>query len=158
MKIAIAADSHGRIESLKKQLIKAQPQQLIFAGDLLGDARRLAFHLNLPFSAVLGNCDGKSSGEREITFELGGKRFYLTHGHQYRVKSSLQALFYRGQEIGADVVIFGHTHIPCCEEINGLWMLNPGSAARPRQGKLASYILLELSESSFCPQIIYFEA
>lgn len=156
MNIAVAADTHGRIEGLKKQLIKDKPEHLFFAGDFLSDSRRLTHHLGINSDAVLGNCDGKSTGEWEKVVELAGKRFYIVHGHQFGVKSSLNTLFYRGQELGVDAVVFGHTHVVCCEQVAGMWMLNPGSASRPRRGKLASYIMLHIEGPALEPQVHFF--
>ena len=156
MTIAIASDTHGRIEGLKRELLKANPKRLLFAGDFLSDSRRLGFYLGIDVDAVPGNCDRGCSGEWEQLLDIEGKRFFLVHGHQYGVKRSLNTLFYRGQELQAHAVIFGHTHIPCCEEINGMWMLNPGSASRPRKGKLASYILLACDASDLKPELKYF--
>lgn len=157
MKIAVASDTHGRIEGLKKQLTTEKPDHLFFAGDFFSDSRRLAQHLKIGSDAVLGNCDGRSAaGEWEKVVELGGKRFYIVHGHQFGVKSSLNTLFYRGQELAVDVVIFGHTHIACCEQVAGMWMLNPGSASRPRRGKMASYIMLHIEGLAMEPKPQYF--
>jgi phosphoesterase, MJ0936 family len=156
MKIAVAADTHGRIEALKKQLIKDKPEHLFFAGDFLNDSRRLAHHLGIKSDAVLGNCDGRTAGDGEKVIELAGKRFYIVHGHQFGVKGSLNPLFYRGQELGVDAVIFGHTHVACCEQVAGMWMLNPGSASRPRRGKMASYIMLHIEGPDMEPSLQYF--
>ncbi|MEN6388917.1 MAG: metallophosphoesterase [Syntrophomonas sp.] len=156
MKIAVAADTHGRIEGLKKQLIIEKPDHLFFAGDFLSDSRRLAKHLDIATDAVLGNCDGQTAGEWEKVIELAGKRFYIVHGHQFGVKGSLNTLFYRGQELGADAVIFGHTHVACCEQVAGMWMLNPGSASRPRKGKMASYIMLQIEGPNMDPRLQFF--
>ncbi len=156
MNIAIASDTHGRIEGLKRELLKVDFTRLLFAGDFLSDSRRLGFHLGVDVDAVLGNCDSTSSGEWEKTLEIAGRRYFLVHGHQYGVKRSLNTIFYRGQEMQADAVVFGHTHVPCCEEIGGMWMLNPGSASRPRRGKLASYILIHCDSDEFKPELRYF--
>ena len=37
----------------------------------------------------------------------------------------------RGKEVGADIVLFGHTHEPFKEEKNGIILMNPGSIAKP---------------------------
>lgn len=156
MRIAIVADTHGRIDAIQEQLEKEEPQMLFFAGDYLSDARRLSQHLGIGVEAVLGNCDRSSSGEWERQILVEGHRFYLVHGHQYRVKSSLNTIFYRGQELGVEAIVFGHTHIPCCQQVGGTWLLNPGSAARPRIGKLPSYILLQVDENTIHPELKYF--
>ena len=41
--------------------------------------------------------------------------------------------------------MFGHTHKPYLEELQGITMLNPGSLSYPRQdGRRPSYIQMEL--------------
>lgn len=156
MVVAAASDTHGRIDGLKRELLKVKPERLLFGGDFLSDSQRLADCLGIEVYAVPGNCDRSSGEESERVLEIEGKRFFLAHGHQYGVKRGLNTIFYRGQELQADAVVFGHTHIPCCEKISGMWMLNPGSASRPRQGKLASYILIHFEEGRFTPRLKYF--
>ncbi|HWP96109.1 MAG TPA: metallophosphoesterase [Syntrophomonadaceae bacterium] len=156
MRIAIVADTHGRIDGIQKQLKKEKPELIFFAGDYLSDARRLSHHLGIGAEAVLGNCDRLSSGEWERQVIVAGCRFYIVHGHQYGVKSSLNTIYYRGQELEADAVVFGHTHIPCCQQVERMWLLNPGSAARPRIGKQPSYILLQVDENTIHPELKYF--
>lgn len=153
--IAIVADTHGRIDAIKNQLSKDKPQKIFFAGDFLSDARRLSAHLGIGVEAVLGNCDGSGSGDWERIVTIAGRRFYIVHGHQYRVKFSLNSIFYRGLELAVDAVVFGHTHVPCCRRVDNLWLLNPGSAARPRDGKKPSYIRLQMDETRFIPELKY---
>ncbi len=155
MRIAVVGDTHGKIEKIKKELEKLKPEYLIFTGDYFADAKRLAHHLELNYSGVTGNCDPRSSIPQEQVLELAGKRFYIVHGHQYGVKRSLNSLYFRGQELGADVVIFGHTHVPCCEKVGDMWLINPGSPSLPRLGKEGSYIFMGISNNSLIPQIIY---
>ncbi|MDD3268000.1 MAG: metallophosphoesterase [Syntrophomonadaceae bacterium] len=155
MRIAVVGDTHAKIEKIKKELERLKPEYLLFTGDHLADAKRLAHHLALDYSGVSGNCDPGSSTSQEQVLELLGKRFYLVHGHQYGVKRSLNSLYYRAQELAADAVVFGHTHIPCCEKLNDMWLLNPGSPSLPRLGKKGSYILIEIDNNLFIPQIIY---
>jgi hypothetical protein len=51
----------------------------------------------------------------------------LVHGHGVPDPVELPGLF-----PDADVVVHGHTHLPRCERIGGLWLVNPGSAG-PRR-------------------------
>ena len=32
----------------------------------------------------------------------------MCHGHKYGVKYGYNSIYYRGKEIGADIVLFGH--------------------------------------------------
>jgi putative phosphoesterase len=128
---------------------------LFFTGDYYKDGAQIARFLKVPFfCGVPGNCDSSSRRKTEQIKQLEGVKFYLVHGHQYRVKTSLNALFLRGQEVGAEVVLFGHTHIPFCEKIEGMWMINPGSPSLPRSAAGGSFILAELNNSVFNPQLI----
>ena len=44
-----------------------------------------------------------------------------------------------------DGVMFGHTHKPVLEVVDGILAINPGSLSYPRQdGKQASYLIIEM--------------
>ena len=51
----------------------------------------------------------------------------LTHGHLYGVKSDLTRVVYAARERNADLLLYGHTHIPVTDYEDGLYILNPGS-------------------------------
>ncbi len=133
MRVGVLSDSHGdvgRVEQAVKTM--GAVELVIHAGDFYRDALYLAAEFGLEVRAVVGNCDRYVPGPREELLEIGGSRIYLTHGHLYGVKQGLLRLDYRAREIGADIVIFGHTHVPLNEEIGGIHYLNPGSVAWPR--------------------------
>ena len=70
----------------------------------------------------------------------------LCHGDRYQVKNTLTPLRLRGEEMGADIVCFGHTHQPLYEEGTPI-LLNPGSAAKPRlPDQSPSWGLLEITD------------
>ena len=154
MRIAIAGDSHGRIEMAARSIQKAEPDYLFFTGDYYSDGKKLARWMNIDWFGVMGNCDYGRIGKQEQQVTLAGRTFYLIHGHQYGVKRNLNSLFYRGQELGVDLVLFGHTHLPLCENIKGMWLINPGSTSLPRLGGNGSYALIDLDESHITPRII----
>lgn len=82
----------------------------------------------LPVKAVRGNCDLYSHDDMEALLTLEGKRFFITHGHRYQVKMMGTGLIVAAAvSAGADVAIFGHTHIPLCETSSGILVINPGS-------------------------------
>ena len=51
-----------------------------------------------------------------------------------------------GEEKQADVVIFGHIHVPVCVEEDGILLVNPGSPSRPRNG-VPSFGILTLEKA-----------
>ena len=54
------------------------------------------------------------------------------------------------QEAGADVVLFGHTHVPYCSCEGGRWFLNPGSCGQSAQ---PTYGIIELTDGALACRI-----
>jgi len=42
-----------------------------------------------------------------------------------------------------DVLLYGHTHVPCCRRRGDITCVNPGSVSIPKQGSPHSYATLE---------------
>ena len=78
---------------------------------------------------------------------IDGNHVLLTHGHYYYVSMGEERIRKEAKGRGADVVMYGHTHMPSITEENNLIMLNPGSIAYPRQqGRHPSYIVMDTDE------------
>lgn len=131
MRILILSDSHGNIDNMVLAAERTQPDQLIHLGDLVRDGDELSRRFpSIPLAQVCGNCDCydlNANAPSELLPEFEGHLFFLTHGHNYHVKSSLLSLEYAALEKGAKVCLFGHTHRPFLSTQNGLTLLNPGS-------------------------------
>lgn len=156
-RIAVLGDTHNNIDHLAAMLKRQEVEYFLFTGDYYDDAIRLAREARIGFTGVLGNCDlinGKTGASLEEYIDIGGKKVYLLHGHQYRVKEGLNALYYRALEVEADVVIFGHTHVPFCERIGDILFLNPGSPAKPRQRLKGTYMLIDTGKDYFDIKLI----
>lgn len=147
MKIAIVSDTHGQWQNVRQALASEEGlDYLFFLGDLADDGQALAKALQLPAYIVRGNCDSFFAETDELEVTLGGVHFLLCHGDKYHVKQNLTTLLWRGKEVGADIVCFGHTHMPIYEE-GELVLINPGSASQPRLFDQApSWGLLELAD------------
>ncbi len=147
MNILVFSDSHGnsdRIEEVVRRQI-TPPDAIFFLGDGLRDLAWCDLGGSLLYS-VRGNCDLYSIDDTkdEILTELGGIRIFAAHGHKYSVKSGHYAMVARAASLGADIMLFGHTHEPmCCTYNEGdtvldtkltkkLCVMNPGSIG---QGK-----------------------
>ena len=146
MRIGVFSDSHGDISAAKRFFESLAPLDCLFhLGDYATDGEKLAKLFSCPAYAVRGNCDYRSDKPLEQIVALGGKRFLLLHGHQYYY---MDALFYRGEEVHADMVLYGHTHMPDLSADGPRLLLNPGSLSRPRGGSVEScaVILLEGNE------------
>ena len=100
------------------------------------------------YKVVKGNCDFMGDFEEELLLPLdGGGKLFLTHGHLHGIKQSLLQVYYRAEELGADIVCFGHSHIPGSERLRGKLFINPGSVHLPRVRKERSYAILTLDGS-----------
>ena len=131
MKILVFSDSHRSLSGMYDAIDRHQPQQVIHLGDLMGDAETVSEHYpQIPFCLVPGNCDGwviSTPVKKQIT--LAGKSILLSHGHRWGVKSGYDAAIADARAVGADILLFGHTHVPLCQQLeDGLWMMNPGPA------------------------------
>lgn len=151
MKIAILGDSHNHLEMLD-QLHRENRLQgvelILHTGDMCNDGGYLEDLTGIKVIGVKGNCDPVyNSCEEEVVLTLEGYKIFLTHGHQYGVQGSNDRLFYRGKEIGADIVIFGHSHIPLTIEEENMILLNPGSIGFPRGLSRKSYAVISLEQN-----------
>lgn len=136
MKLIVFSDSHGQSFGMR-QAAKLHPNADCFLH--LGDGNRefesLCAELNLPHAAVRGNCDlfGLSSDlPMKQCLDFGGCRVFLCHGHEYAVKYTDTDLIRAGVQCSADLIMFGHTHIPCEKYLadegdHGIYLFNPGS-------------------------------
>lgn len=130
MKILVISDTHGYLGDAVEAIENEKCDFCIHLGDMVADCEEL--ELIFPrqkFIFVKGNNDyftKSSSFPDERTFELGGKRFFVCHGHKFHVKSDLSLLKKKAAETGAHIILFGHTHRAHLET-EPVLVMNPGS-------------------------------
>ncbi len=141
MKILILSDTHGRTDSAEKLIKTLNPDFTIHLGDMADDCRYLETKFPTKvIASVRGNNDYFDKVyPLERIFTIGGKRFFACHGHKYNVKSSLLPLKLKAQEVGAEIVLFGHTHVPFVDISPDMIILNPGT--------VGTYGIIEINES-----------
>ena len=156
MKIGIVSDTHGSIDKAIDALKKIEDLELIIhLGDHADDTKKIKEIMNLDVVYVRGNCDYKDTDvELEKMIEIYGKKIFITHGHNYDVKSGVSKLFYRGKELNADIILFGHSHMSTKVEHEDILILNPGSPQEPRSGSKGSIGLIEISEKELKSETI----
>lgn len=149
-RILIVSDTHGRDASLCELMDKMRPfDVLIHLGDGEGSEDMLMDYAGplVQCHFVQGNNDFFSRLDKDKEIMLGGKRWLLTHGHNYGVSLDIQMLAREARARGCHFALFGHTHRPCFKELEGVVCINPGSLSFPRQAdRRRSYILAELDE------------
>lgn len=167
MKWMIASDIHGSAvycEQLLQRFEQERADRLLLLGDLLyhgprnelpdGYApKRVIALLNERKERLLcirGNCDAEVD-QMVLQFPiladyavlpLGSRLVYASHGHRFHPQQ-LPPL------VEGDIFLYGHTHIPDCEWVNGILCLNPGSVSIPKAGSERSYLTLEAGQFAF---------
>jgi len=145
MRILIISDSHETKNPITKA-IENEPTAniLIFLGDgEKGFLEVAAVYPEKKFYYVQGNCDFDSNLKNDEVIEIENKKILITHGHKYDVKNGLSKLLKEAKIKNADIVLYGHTHIPSANKTNGLYMMNPGSVSNPNEG-LPTYGVIDI--------------
>ena len=161
MKLMIASDIHGSARWCERMLAawrREAPDRLVLLGDLLYhgprndlpegyDPKAVISMLNAiapHLLCVRGNCEAEVD-QMVLSFPVmadycallvEGQAVYATHGHVYNEDNPppLQP---------GDVLLCGHTHVPCCHRHEGFTYVNPGSVSIPKQNTPHSYATLE---------------
>ena len=145
MKILVFSDTHGYLERAEKvlQRIGDRMDMVFHLGDHDEDARELqrAFP-RLPFHVVRGNNDFFLDTPSKKLVRAEGKTLLLTHGHKQRVHWNPDTIGYWAEEQGADIVLFGHTHMPLWDDRGRVALFNPGSLSLPRGGGMPTFGIL----------------
>lgn len=157
MKLFFMSDIHGSLKYAKlgvEAFIEEKADYMIILGDALYHGPRnplpedynpkeVANLLNKyaeKIIAVRGNCDAEVD-QMLLNYPcmmdynvilIDNRRIFVTHGHIYN-ESNLPNVS------KGDIIIYGHTHIPVAKIKNGIFILNPGSIAYPKENNPHSY-------------------
>ncbi len=147
-KILVVSDTHRRDENFYRVLeIEKDFNLVIHCGDVEGSETQMQQLSPAIMRIVKGNNDFFGNLPDEIDFEMGGHKFFVTHGHRYLVNMGSSEIRREALARGADVVIYGHTHKPVAAEVDGIYVFNPGSLSYPRQeGRKPSYLVLTIED------------
>lgn len=167
MKWMIASDIHGSAKWCER-MIEAwraeRPERLLLLGDLLYHGprndlpedyapKRVIAMLNdmaPELLCVRGNCEAEVD-QMVLSFPvmadyaaawLDGRLLYLTHGHTFGEHNPPPLK-------PGDLLLCGHTHIPCIRRHEGYTYVNPGSVSIPKNDTPHSYCVLEGGEMAW---------
>jgi uncharacterized protein len=136
-RLAIVGDTHLPRGSrrLPEECVKrlAAADLIIHTGDhcSLGSLEELRA-LGPPVEAVYGNADDaqlRATLPQKHVVSIAGVRIGVTHvpGPERGRETRLLGMF-----PDCAVIVYGHTHIPQVQRIEGVWILNPGSPTERR--------------------------
>ncbi|MDD4699726.1 MAG: YfcE family phosphodiesterase [Oscillospiraceae bacterium] len=149
MRILVMSDSHGR-KSVIEKIIEKQPlaEHIIFLGDGVQEMEEVSYlYPDKQFHLVSGNCDFYSNYKSTDTLTVCGVKIMFTHGHNYKVKYSTDELENQARSVGAQIALYGHTHVHNIEYKDGLYIVNPGTVA-------SSYAVIDITTKDIVPIII----
>jgi putative phosphoesterase len=160
-RIGIIGDTHGFVHPGVAGAFRGV-ERIIHAGDV-GDIKVLhALELIAPVTGVRGNYDSSPELASRLLpdpsgITLAGLPALLTHRMftmGWNEHKELIAGMIAQSPAPPALVIFGHTHTSVCEELQGIWFVNPGYAGPdPLEGP-DSVALLEVEDGRISAEII----
>jgi len=153
MKILVISDTHGNHLTPVEILEETGADMLIHLGDEINDALMIESIAAIPVIKVPGNCDHRSTEPRDLLQTIADRKFLITHGDLYKVKNGLHRLVEKAIELKASVVLFGHTHNPLIQKLDGVLLINPGTLMTGSDSK--SYAILTVTPFKVTAEIIY---
>lgn len=147
------SDTHNDTNSIS-HAIEQQPtaNTILHLGDFHTDVEVPSYlYDKKEFIQVSGNCDSNSSVPITRELDVLGKKIFMTHGHMYSVKESLNFFLTDAKNRRCNIALYGHTHVPMNTYQSGIYVMNPGSL----KGKNATYGIIDIFEDgSINTQII----
>ena len=145
MKVLIVSDTHRKNDNYFNVLNMHRPDFVVHCGDSEGSEYALTQAADCPVKIILGNNDFFSELPRELEFNIGQYKVWVTHGHNYYVSMGNENIKREAIARGVDIVMYGHTHKPVVDIDDEVIAINPGSLSYPRQdGHKPSYIIMEI--------------
>ena len=146
-KILVVSDNHGNMNVLEDLVYIYEEEVDVFLH--CGDSEALPTDsIWKTFQTVQGNMDVHGAFPDSYSLSFDGKEIFMTHGHKYQVKSTIDILSETAKDKQADLVLFGHSHVPYCEEKEGRVFINPGSISLPKgPNPEKNYVIIESTDS-----------
>ncbi len=155
MRIVVISDSHGQ-GGVVDRIIRRETdaEVIIFLGDVTGDIEDFTYeYTDKKFYIVSGNCDIFPEFPYTTVAQVAKTKIFITHGHTLGVKYGTATLTSAARQSGCNIALYGHTHIPNIQYDDGLYIVNPGSCSRSRDGR-NSYAVIDIRENGILPAII----
>jgi putative phosphoesterase len=144
VRLGIISDTHGRLPNEVFEVFE-QVDHILHGGDIGTVDLLVELEALAPVTAVYGNTDGLDIKERcdqVAKLELDGLYITVTHGDQFGMPN---AIVLRENFPEADIIVYGHTHLPLLELVDKtVTVMNPGSAGHPTDGRSPSVGIMEL--------------
>lgn len=146
----VLADTHlrpGRARTLPVEVTDelGRCDVILHAGDVVTHHLLDELAQHAPVHAVLGNNDTELRGVLPESLDLHIDGVRITVVHETGATKGRGARM-RRRYPDAQVVVFGHSHMPLVEWHDGLLLFNPGSAVDRRREPVPTFGVLELDD------------
>jgi hypothetical protein len=150
MKIGVISDTHDYLDP-KVPALFSGVDHILHAGDIGLPWLILQLENIAPVTAIVGNTDvGLGNFKETEVVQLDGRKFLMHHIVDPR--SPVPAIQRRIVRENPDVIIFGHTHKPFCENVGRALYFNPGYAGKTRFGLPRTIAILHCDEKGIRPE------
>ncbi len=152
VRIGVISDTHNFFDPKIPGFFEGV-DHILHGGDIGNPSIILQLEAIAPVTAVLGNTDDSAIRFRETeVVEIDGRKFLVHHIVNPRALAEpLQERIGREQP---EVVIFGHTHKPFRETLDGILYFNPGYAGQSRFGMERSVAILRCDSKGIEPRYL----
>jgi uncharacterized protein len=148
--VGLIADTHGLMRPEALEAL-AGVSLILHAGDVGGEAVLDALAAIAPTEAVRGNTDPPDARlAARIDRVVGGVRVHVSHGHELGSPTPKALL----AATDADVIVYGHTHVPLLHRAAGRLVVNPGAAGARRFRLLPSVARVTIVNGAADAEII----
>lgn len=146
MLVGILSDTHDRVDAMAAAtdlLRRGGAEFFVHCGDV-GSERVLDQLAGVPSAFVFGNTDwdratlqryaqsiGVACHASLAELELGGKKFAVTHGDDFKLKQRILS------EQRHDYLLQGHTHVRADQRVGRVRVINPGALHRAKEKTVA---------------------
>lgn len=159
MKIGVISDTHipAAASGIPPRILASfkDCDLIIHAGDIVEKQVIRELEKIAETRVVRGNMDStelKRILPEKIVFNVCGKSIGVTHGsgHPAKVVRTVARMFRKKP----DIIIFGHTHTPFNETVNGTLFFNPGSATDSFFAPYRSFGIIRIEGDDVSAEII----
>ncbi len=155
MRVLVISDSHGETSGIREILERhGDIDHIFFLGDGARDMMRLSAEYGTQLHLAAGNCDIFELSRLYELERICDTTVLYTHGHQIGVKYGTEKLKEAAKKVGAKLALYGHTHCPKIDYEDGIYIVNPGSVAQPRDGSKKSYAIIDICKQGIMPTIM----
>ncbi len=159
MRVVVIADTHIRDTGSTRLSDRVwdeirRADVVLHAGDVVGARLLTELRAVAPTHAVLGNNDTALAGSlpETVELELEGTRVAMIHDTGPR--AGREARVHR-RFPNADIVVFGHSHIPWnADGVDGQLLFNPGSATQRRRQPHRTFGILEIADRHVRAEVV----